>query len=97
MTCNGSLRFVIELIALALFIDSITPQKIYLVNKIILSYIYHALPLPHRVVFFSKFFIKIIITFLDICTICPKIFAKLDYFATLSQMGVAISALMTFS
>ena len=56
------------------------------------------------VVFLSKFFIKIIITFWDMCSpICPKIFAKLDYFTTVSQMGVAyfslkiLWAFLTFS
>ena len=29
-------------------------------------------------------------------TICPKIFAKLDFFATMSQVGVAYSALKSF-
>ena len=29
--------------------------------------------------------------------ICPKIFAKLDFFATMSQMGVAFSAVKNFS
>ena len=30
------------------------------------------------------------------CTICPKIFAKLDFFVTMSQIGVAYSALKIF-
>ena len=30
-------------------------------------------------------------------TICPKIFAKLDFFATMSQMRAAYSALKIFS
>ena len=29
-------------------------------------------------------------------TICPKIFAKLDFFATMSQLGVAYFALKIF-
>ena len=29
-------------------------------------------------------------------TICPKIFAKLDFFATISQLSVAYSALKIF-
>ena len=29
-------------------------------------------------------------------TVCPKIFAKFDFFATMSQMGVAYSALKIF-
>ena len=29
-------------------------------------------------------------------TICPKIFAKLDFFATMSQLSVAYSALKIF-
>ena len=28
------------------------------------------------------------VNFLDMRTTCPKIFAKLDFFATMSQMGV---------
>ena len=67
------------------------------VLKIILLFIYHALLFPLSVVFFSKFFIKIIINILDTRTICPKIFAKLDFFATISQIGVAYSALKIFS
>ena len=29
-------------------------------------------------------------------TICPKIFAELDFFAAMSQMGIAYSALKIF-
>ena len=32
----------------------------------------------------------------DMRTICPKIFAKLYFFVTMSQMGVAYSALKIF-
>ena len=30
------------------------------------------------------------------CTICPKISAKLDFFATMSQMGLAYIAMKIF-
>ena len=44
-------------------------------------------------IFKHKSFLKIIKTFRDMRSICPKIFAKLDIFATMSQMVVAYSAL----
>ena len=53
--------------------------------------------LPHRVVFLSKKCHKNIYIFLRyLRTICPKIFAKLEYFATISQKGVAYFALKVF-
>ena len=43
-----------------------------------------------------KFFVKMIISFWDIRSICPIIFAKLDFFVTMSQMGVAYPTLKKF-
>ena len=65
-------------------------------EKIILSFIYHALLLPHKVVLLSQFFIKLIISFWDMPTICPKIFPKLDFFTAMSQIGLAYFALEVF-
>ena len=76
---NVWLKFIIELVALASFIATMTQSN--------------ALLLPHRVVLLSTFFIKTIINF---WYMCPKIFAKLDYFATVSQMGVGYFALKLF-
>ena len=79
MTNNVWLKFIIELVAFASFIVSMTQGN--------------ALLLPQRVVFLSTFFIKTIVNF---WYMCPKIFAKLDYFATVSQMGVGYFALKLF-
>ena len=46
---------------------------------------------------FKQFFYKNNYKFLRyVRTICPKIFTKLDYFSTVSQMGVAYFALKIF-
>ena len=42
---------------------------------------------PDRWVYLSKIFIKVTINFRDMRT-CPKIFAELYFFATMSQMSV---------
>ena len=36
-------------------------------------------------------FFKFYKFFWDMCTICPKIFSKLDFFATMSEMGLTYS------
>ena len=45
---------------------------------------------------FKQIFIKAIINYRDMRTICPKIFAKLDFFAIMSWMDIAHSILKIF-
>ena len=45
---------------------------------------------------FTQFFFNLVINIWDMQTICPKLFAKFNGFATMSQMGVACSTLKTF-